>query len=93
VAKGVCLLLERGCRGTFNLAGLPQRRSDLARLFAERLGKEREVEIVEKDVDSFGFADARPLKSYLNNTKVVQHTGIDFCAMQELIDDYVAKDT
>ena len=88
IARSIVLGCQQGLTGFYNLAG-PEffSREELARQFAVMLG--REASIVSKPMEEFGFLDPRPLKSYLDSTKLVKATGIRFTSMREVMKSFI----
>jgi dTDP-4-dehydrorhamnose reductase len=64
-------------------------RDGLARLFLQKMG--RELPLVLRPAESFGFREPRPVSSCLDNRKLLQAVGMRFRSAAELLDMYLAK--
>lgn len=90
VAQAIVLSCHVGLTGIYNLAS-PEyfSRDELARQFVHESGSETAV--ITKPVEEFGFLDQRPLRSYLDSTKLVKATGIRFTSMREVMRSFIQK--
>jgi len=90
VARAVIFGVERNMAGVFNVANSEfSFRDELARQFALILGKR--VEVVCKSQKDLGFADLRPLKSYLDATKFASATGMRFTSIREVMREFARR--
>ncbi len=63
-------------------------REELARQFVRHLYPESGVKIISKPASEFGFVENRALKTYLDNTKIVNELGIKFTSMKSVIKSF-----
>lgn len=85
-----CLIaVRRKLKGIYNLcSGEIYSRKELAIKFFEWLGAENK-DIVELDVEEFGFRDQRPLNIGLNNAKFRKETGYQFKTYRMIAEEYL----
>jgi len=90
VARAILLGCERGLSGVYNVAN-PEffSRIDLAREFLRTVGGQ--VDPIERPQESLGFADLRPLKTYLDPSKFSNATGMRFTPVREAIQRFLAS--
>ena len=93
VAKAVVLSCEKRISGLYNMANpvfFP--RQELAKQFVLALGKNvADVAIVCKSQEELNLADRRTEKSYLNSTKFLKATGMQFTSMSEVFMSFISK--
>lgn len=84
-----CLIaVGRKLKGIYNLcSGEIYSRKELAIKFFELLGADNK-NIVELDVEEFGFRDKRPLNIGLNHTKFREKTGYQFTPYVKIVEEY-----
>jgi dTDP-4-dehydrorhamnose reductase len=82
IAAAVVMACERGLQGTYHVAN-PEffSREELASQFCRFLGVQSAI--IVKPQEAFGFADTRPLKTYLDSSAFVRATGMRFTPMSE----------
>ncbi len=87
IAKGIYLGCKNGLSGIYNLAN-PEffLRDELARQFALALG--RKAQIISKPQAEFDFVEPRPLKSYLDSSRFIKATGMQFTSMREVFNTF-----
>ncbi len=87
-----CLLAaERKLCGLYNIAAdIAYSRAELAELFCRKL-EITDVNILDYDIQEFGFKDFRPLNTSLNNQKFRRKTGYEFISMDHAIDHYIRR--
>lgn len=89
IARATISGCEHGLTGVYNTTNSEFfTREELARQFVFALGKE--AKIISKPQDSFNFLSRRPLKSYLDSTKLVKALGIRFTSMREVINSFIS---
>jgi dTDP-4-dehydrorhamnose reductase len=83
VARTAVLAASLDLKGVYNVAN-PEffSREELAAQFALAMGAK--TEIVSKPQAEFQFAELRPLKSYLDATKLILATGMRFTSVREM---------
>lgn len=84
-----CLIAaERGLKGIYNLTnGEVWSRKALVERFCRHMGAP-DTNILELELDSFHFTDARPLNIWLNNSKFCQETGYEFESFDKIVTKY-----
>jgi dTDP-4-dehydrorhamnose reductase len=90
VAQSIVLSCEKKMSGLYNMANpvfFP--REELAKQFGLALGKK--VNIVCKEQEEFNFAERRTEKSYLDSTKFLKATGMQFTSMREVFMSFISK--
>lgn len=90
VAQAIFSGLEFKLQGLYHVTN-PEffPREELARQFLISL--HREVDIIVKPVEEFGFPESRPMKTYLNGARFVKKTGMHFTSMKDVIERFKAK--
>lgn len=85
-----CLLSARHrMHGLYNLSnGEMYSRKELAEIFFKSMGADK-IDIVEWELEKFGFEDTRPLNTSLNNTKFKVKTGYEFMTYQVMVEQYL----
>ncbi|OPZ90178.1 MAG: dTDP-4-dehydrorhamnose reductase [Firmicutes bacterium ADurb.Bin419] len=84
VVKGILISLEKGLTGLYHLSNSEYfSRAELARQFLNVANIHGEV--VEKPLNCFKFLDNRPMKTYLDGSKFVKNTGMNFMPIKEVI--------
>ncbi len=87
VAHGIVLACEKDLKGIYHVSNSEFfYRDELARQFCNSLGKTPNV--TSKPVESFGFADKRALKSYLDGARFCRATGMRFTSMREVFQSF-----
>ena len=88
IASAVLLACEAELTGVYHVANRGVfARDELARQFFRELG--RDAEIVCKTHEELNLLDRRPLRSYLDSTKFVKATGMQFTSMREVFQSFV----
>ncbi|HAT13261.1 MAG TPA: hypothetical protein DCS91_06565 [Microcoleaceae bacterium UBA11344] len=90
IAKGILLSCQQGISGLYNMANpvfFP--REELAKQFALALGQE--AQIICKPQEAFNFADKRNENNYLDSTKFLKATGMQFTSMREVFTAFTHK--
>lgn len=89
-----CLIAaERKKQGIYHLSsGEIYSRKELAAIFFERLGVGGR-NIVELDINEFGFQDKRPLDIGLDNSKFRKETGFCFKTYAAMVEQYLEKNS
>ncbi len=89
-----CLIAaERKMQGIYHLSsGEIYSRKELAAIFFERLGVGGR-NIVELDINEFGFQDKRPLDIGLDNSKFRKETGFCFKTYAAMVEQYLEKNS
>jgi dTDP-4-dehydrorhamnose reductase len=89
-----CLIAaERKMQGIYHLSsGEIYSRKELAAIFFERLGVGGR-NIVELDINEFGFQDKRPLDIGLDNSKFRKETGFFFKTYAAMVEQYLEKNS
>lgn len=90
VAEAALLGCKLGLSGAYNVAN-PEffTRAELAKQFANEVGKE--VEVIVKPQKEFNFADNRLTNAYLDSTKFIKKTGMRFTSMREAIESFLLR--
>ena len=90
VARAVLVACQQQMSGIYHVAN-PEfvAREQLAREFASACGYD--AEIVTKPMEEFGFADPRPLKTYLDGSKFIRETGMRYTPMSDAIRVFLQK--
>ena len=85
-----CLLSsKRRMHGLYNLSnGEVYSRKELAEIFFTSMGANN-IDIVEWELEKFGFEDTRPLNTSLDNTKFKVETGYKFMTYQMMVEQYL----
>lgn len=88
----LCLIAsERKMKGIYNLSnGEIYSRKELAEKFFAAKGI-MDIEIMELNLEEFGFKDTRPLNVGLNNFKLKEETGYEFMTYEEMIKKYLTN--
>ncbi|MDP7017439.1 MAG: sugar nucleotide-binding protein [Pirellulaceae bacterium] len=90
VARAVIAGCQQGISGIWHLANPEQfLRADLAQLFVARSGSGVAVE--EKPVGDFAFADVRLLRTFLDGSRFIAATGVEFTSMSVAIDRFLSS--
>lgn len=85
-----CLISSK-CRmqGLYNLSnGEVYSRKELAEMFFEAMGVYN-IDIIEWELEKFGFDDIRPLNTGLDNTKFRRETGYEFMSYKMMVKQYL----
>lgn len=92
VARGTIEALSKNLNGLYNLAN-PEffAREELARQFLIALNKDKEVKIVIKPQEEFGFPERRSLKTYLDGSKFNKAVGMCFTPVREIFSAFIAN--
>lgn len=82
---------QKKLQGLYNLSnGEAYSRKELAQKFYTAMEVDH-INIVEWDLEQFGFQDKRPLNTSLNNTKFREITGYEFLTYDLLINRYLSE--
>ncbi len=88
VAKSILIGCEKNLTGVYNVANTEIiSREKLAEKFLYNLGVQNEI--ICKNQKELGFADLRPLNSYLNSTKFIKDTQIQFANTDKAIKEFI----
>lgn len=80
---------EKKMYGLYNLCGDEiYSRKELAQKYFDKTNQ-YDIEIVEIDVNEFGFIDSRPLNVSMSNYKIRNVTGYKFTVMDKVIEQYL----
>lgn len=92
VAKGTIEALNKNLNGLYNLTN-PEffAREELARQFLITLNKDKEINIVIKPQEEFGFPERRSLKSYLDGSKFNKTIGMCFTPVKEIFSAFISN--
>jgi len=90
VARIIIDSIMAGLSGLYHIAGEPVVRSSLANVFIERLGLGL-VRVVDRDIGSFGFSDARPIKVVLDSSKIKRRLRPEINTALDLVNQYRAS--
>lgn len=85
----ICLLVgEKKLQGLYNIAGdKAYSRKELATKFFQYLGED--MQIMESELEEFGFKDIRPLNTSMSNQKFKLDTGYKFTPIEGVLKAYV----
>ncbi len=90
IARALEAAALRGLTGLYNVVNSEFfHRDELARQFCRVVG--RQGRVVNRPLASFGFADPRGLKSYLDGTRFRDATGLRFTPMREVFERFLAN--
>lgn len=92
VARGTIEALSKNLNGLYNLAN-PEffAREELARQFLVTLNKDKEIKIVIKPQEEFGFPERRSMKTYLDGSKFNKAVGMCFTPVREIFGAFIAN--
>lgn len=87
IARAVMLGCREGLAGVYHVCNREFfARDELARQFLRAMGLKAAVE--NRPQASFGFAEPRPLKSYLDSTRFAARTGMHFTSVSSMLDNF-----
>ena len=88
LAKAVVLGCQLKLKGAYNVANSEFfTRVELAKQFVSMVGKD--VEIILKSQEEFNFDDPRQNKSYIDGSRFIKETQMNFTTMREVIQSYL----
>ena len=84
VSRAIQAVCERDLSGMFHVAASEYAfRDELARKFVELSGVD--LDVLTQPLESFPFDDPRPLRTYLDNAKFIEATGMSFTPIKDVM--------